>query len=47
LRLLYRKSNEIIKDLFGYETGLSQEQPPFSILGENPPGGAESHLEAV
>jgi formate dehydrogenase subunit beta len=45
LRLLYRKVNGIVKDLFGYETGGSHEQPPFSILGENVP--AEPHREAV
>lgn len=37
LRLLYRKVNAIVKDLFGYDTGLSPEQPPFSILGEKGP----------
>ncbi|MFI5330944.1 MAG: 4Fe-4S binding protein, partial [Desulfobaccales bacterium] len=47
LRLLYRKSNEIVKDLFGYETGLSQEQPPFSLLGESAPAAAAAHREAV
>lgn len=47
LRLLYRKVNAIVKDLFGYETGLSQEQPPFSILGESAPVEAEPHRKAV
>jgi ferredoxin len=47
LRLLYRKGNAIVKDLFGYETGLSQEQPPFSILGESAPEKAELHVKAV
>ncbi len=47
LRLLYRKSNEIVQDLFGYETGLSREQPPFSLLGESAPAPAEAHREAV
>lgn len=46
LRLLYRKGNAVVKDLFGYETGFSQDQPPFSILGESAPGGAEAHREA-
>lgn len=46
LRLLYRKVNAIVKELFGYETGLSQEQPPFSILGEGAPRAAEAHREA-
>jgi len=47
LRLLYRKVNGIVKDLFGYETGVSHEQPPFSLLGENTPPEAEPHLKAV
>lgn len=47
LRLLYRKVNAIVKELFGYETGLSQEQPPFSILGESAPVEAEPHRKAV
>ena len=34
LRLLYRKVNEIVKDMFDYEAGISQSQPPFSLLGE-------------
>ena len=34
LRLLYRKVNEIVKDVFDYTTGESSEQPPFSILGD-------------
>lgn len=34
LRLLYRKVNKIVMDLFDYETGTSAEQPPFSILGD-------------
>ena len=37
LRVLYRKVNAIMKGLFGYETGSSPEQPPFSILGEKVP----------
>lgn len=45
LRLLYRKVNAIVKDLFGYETGISHEQPPFSILGESAP--ADDHKAAV
>ncbi len=36
LRLLYRKVNAIVKDLFGYETGSGDTLPPFSILGEKP-----------
>jgi ferredoxin len=34
LRLLYRKVNEIVKDVFNYETGTSLSQPPFSVLGD-------------
>jgi len=34
LRLLYRKVNEIVTDVFDYETGSSTDQPPFSVLGE-------------
>jgi formate dehydrogenase subunit beta len=34
LRLLYRKVNQIVKDVFDYETGTSPNQPPFSMLGE-------------
>lgn len=34
LRLLYRKVNQIVKDIFGYETGTSSNEPPFSVLGE-------------
>jgi formate dehydrogenase subunit beta len=47
LRLLYRSVNAIVKDLFGYETGTSHEQPPFSLLGGSPPREAEPHREAV
>ena len=34
LRLLYRKVDEIVVDVFDYETGTSPDQSPFSILGE-------------
>jgi ferredoxin len=34
LRLLYRKVNEIVTDLFDYRTGVSDGQAPFQILGE-------------
>ena len=34
LRLLYQKVNQIVMDLFDYETGISVEQSPFSILGD-------------
>ena len=34
LRLLYRKVNEIVTDVFHYETGISPNQSPFNILGE-------------
>lgn len=36
LRLLYRKVNDIVMDVFGYETGTSAEPSPFSVLGDNP-----------
>ena len=47
LRLLYRKVNAIVKDLFGYETGVSHEQPPFSLLGGSAPLEAEPQRETV
>jgi formate dehydrogenase (coenzyme F420) beta subunit len=34
LRLLYRKVNKIMIDLFGYSAGTSAGQPPFSMLGD-------------
>ncbi len=34
LRLLYRKVNEIVLDLFDYDTGTNPDQSPFSILGD-------------
>jgi formate dehydrogenase subunit beta len=34
LRLLYGKVNSIVLALFGYETGVSADPPPLSILGE-------------
>lgn len=34
LRLLYRKVNEIVVNVFDYETGSSVDQSPFSILGD-------------
>ena len=34
LRLLYRKVNEIVKDVFAYETGTSPGPSPFQELGE-------------
>lgn len=34
LRLLYRKANEIVKEIFGYEAGASPDQSPFHVLGE-------------
>lgn len=34
LRVLYRKVNQILKEMFDYEAGISQSQPPFSLLGE-------------
>lgn len=32
LRLLYRKVNQIVKDVFNYETGSAPGLPPFSML---------------
>jgi len=34
LRLLYRKVNEIVSDVFDYKTGTSADQSPFNMLGE-------------
>lgn len=34
LRLLYRRVNEIVLDVFDYDTGSSADQPPFSVLGD-------------
>ena len=34
LRLLYRKVNEIVVNVFDYQTGSSADQSPFSILGD-------------
>jgi hypothetical protein len=34
LRLLYRKVNDIVINVFDYETGSSADQSPFSILGD-------------
>jgi len=34
LRLLYRKVNEIVSDVFDYQTGASPGQSPFNILGD-------------
>lgn len=34
LRLLYRKVNEIVVDLFDYETGSAREKSPFNIIGD-------------
>lgn len=36
LRLLYRQTNKIVRELFGYDTGLTLAQPPFSVLGVGP-----------
>jgi formate dehydrogenase subunit beta len=35
LRLLYRKVNAIVTELFDYETGSRLDQSPFSIIGES------------
>jgi len=34
LRLLYKKVNEIVADVFDYQTGISPSQSPFNILGD-------------
>jgi ferredoxin len=34
LRLLYRKVNEIVLNVFDYQTGSNVNQSPFSILGD-------------
>jgi ferredoxin len=34
LRTLYRKVNQIVKDVFDYETGSSESPSPFSMIGE-------------
>jgi len=34
LRLLYRKVNEIVTELFDYRTGVSSGQAPLQVLGE-------------
>jgi len=34
LRLLYRKVNDIVTNVFDYETGSTAALPPFSVLGE-------------
>jgi ferredoxin len=34
LRLLYRKVNETVSDVFDYKTGTSVDQSPFNMLGE-------------
>lgn len=34
LRLLYRKVNEIVKEVFQYETGTSLVRSPFNLLGD-------------
>lgn len=34
LRLLYAKVNQIVFDLFGYQTGLTADPPPLNFLGD-------------
>lgn len=34
LRLFYKKVNEIVVNVFDYQTGISPSQSPFNILGE-------------
>jgi ferredoxin len=45
LRLLYRKVNDIIAKEFDYKTGLSLEQPPFSLLFDRSSKAAEASHE--
>jgi ferredoxin len=47
LRLLYRKVNAIVKDLFDYETGSDDALPPFSILGDKPTMSPQPLLAAA
>jgi hypothetical protein len=34
LRLLYGKVNQIVSDVFDYQTGTSSARSPFNILGD-------------
>ncbi|RLB75135.1 MAG: hypothetical protein DRH24_20110 [Deltaproteobacteria bacterium] len=34
LRLLYRKVNQVVSDMFDYKTGMRADQSPFNILGD-------------
>ena len=34
LRLLYRKVNQVVSDMFDYRTGMRADQSPFNILGD-------------
>jgi formate dehydrogenase subunit beta len=34
LRLLYCKVNQVVLDMFDYKTGMSADQSPFNILGD-------------
>jgi formate dehydrogenase (coenzyme F420) beta subunit len=34
LRLLYRKANQVVLDVFDYNTGMCDDQSPFNILGD-------------
>ncbi len=34
LRLLYRKTNEIVADLFDYKPGQTMEKSPFTMIGD-------------
>jgi ferredoxin len=36
LRLLYRKVNEIVVNVFDYKTGSGEDPSPFNILGDSP-----------
>jgi len=34
LRVLYSKVNEIVKEVFGYETGIGLNRSPLNLLGK-------------
>jgi Na+-translocating ferredoxin:NAD+ oxidoreductase RnfC subunit len=34
LRVLYRKVSEIVKEVFGYETGAGSNLSPLNLLGK-------------
>jgi Na+-translocating ferredoxin:NAD+ oxidoreductase RnfC subunit len=46
LRLLYRKVNDIVANLFDYKTGSSLKQAPLSLIFDQTAHQAEGHHEA-